>query len=183
MSRRITQDVLSAAKAGDGPAFRVIYEEIAPAVLGYLTAKGVSDPEAVTSDVFLAFLPHLPTVTGGPAGLRTLLFSIAHARMVDHHRNRKRRPETIEYDLLSHRGTSPSAEHTVLESLETDRVIALLSELSDDQRDILILRLVGDLTVEQVAEVVGKTPGAVKQHQRRGLIALRELLKSRQVTL
>ena len=183
MSPRITADVLAAAQAGDGDAFRLIYQEIAPAILGYLTAKGVADSEAATSDVFLALLPQLPTVTGGPSGLRTLVFSIAHARMVDHHRARSRRPETFEYDPATDLRSSPSAEHTALESIESRSVRELLAELPQEQREVLMLRLIADLTVSQVAEVMGKTEGAVKQHQRRGLLALRELLRTRQVTL
>jgi RNA polymerase sigma-70 factor (ECF subfamily) len=122
-------------------------------------------------------------LTGGPAGLRTLLFSIAHARMVDHHRTSSRRPGALEYDPQTDRRTAPSAEDTALQSIQAATVIALLDELTDDQREVLALRLIADLTVDQVAEVVGKSPGAVKQHQRRGLIALRELLVSRGVTL
>ncbi|CAN5429055.1 sigma-70 family RNA polymerase sigma factor [soil metagenome] len=183
MSSRITHEVLSAAQAGDGAAMSVIYRETAPAILGYLTAKGVSDPEGVTSDVFLAFLPRLPALTGGPAGLRTLLFSIAHARMVDHHRSRSRRPDPVEFEPELDRRATDSAEQTALTALSTDLVVDLLGELSDDQREVLVLRLVADLTVDQVAEVLDKSPGAVKQHQRRGLIALRELMRTRQVTL
>jgi RNA polymerase sigma factor (sigma-70 family) len=183
VSPSITADVLAAAQAGDGNAFRLIYEDLAPAILGYLSAKGVSDPEAVTSDVFLALLPQLPTITGGPAGLRTLVFSIAHARMVDHHRARGRRPETVEYDPTADVRLSPSAEHTALESMEAASVTKLLAELPQTQREVLMLRLIGDLTVPQVAEVMGTTAGAIKQHQRRGLLALRELLSTRQVTL
>lgn len=180
---QITQAVLAAAQAGDAAAFRIIYDQLAPAVLGYLTSKGVGDPEAVTSDVFLAFLPRLGMVTGGPDGLRTLVFSIAHARMVDDHRRRRREPEMTEYDVTADWRTSASAEHQAVQALGTDGVVEMLGELSPDQREVLVLRIVADLTVEQVAEVVGKSAGAVKQLQRRGLICLRERLASRGVTL
>src|SRR6478672_10167211 len=81
--RAITDGVVRAAQDGEAAAFRVIYEELAPLVLGYLTAKGVADPEAVTGDVFLAALPRLRELSGGAAGLRTFVMSVAHARMVD----------------------------------------------------------------------------------------------------
>jgi RNA polymerase sigma-70 factor (ECF subfamily) len=59
----------------------------------------------------------------------------------------------------------------------------LLAELTPDQRDVLLLRVVADLTVEQVAEVVGKPAGAVKALQRRGLAALRRLVEAEGVPL
>jgi len=83
MAAPITDGVVRAAQDGEAAAFRVIYEELAPVVLGYLTAKGVADPEAVTGDVFLAALPRLRELSGGAAGLRTFVMSVAHARMVD----------------------------------------------------------------------------------------------------
>ncbi|BAS11715.1 hypothetical protein AHiyo8_00180 [Arthrobacter sp. Hiyo8] len=64
------------------------YREYSPGVCGYLRTRGVEDPEAVTQDVFLALYPQLGDLRGGPAGLRTLIFTIAHARAVDSHRRR-----------------------------------------------------------------------------------------------
>ena len=49
------------------------------------------------------------------------------------------------------------------------------AQLAPDQCDVVLLRILGDLTVEQVADVLGKTPGAVKQLERRGLEAIRRL--------
>ena len=69
-----------------------------------------------------------------------------------------------------------STESDVLARLGPERVRSLLGELSPDQRDVLLLRIVADLTVEQVAEALGKAPGAVKQLQRQGLGALRRRL-------
>jgi RNA polymerase sigma-70 factor (ECF subfamily) len=92
MAAPITDGVVRAAQDGEAAAFRVIYEELAPVVLGYLTAKGVADPEAVTGDVFLAALPRLRELSGGAAGLRTFVMSVAHARMVDDARRRRRQP-------------------------------------------------------------------------------------------
>jgi RNA polymerase sigma factor (sigma-70 family) len=179
----ISDDVLSAAQAGDGSAFRIIYAELAPAVQGYLTARGVPDPEAVTSDVFVALLPRLASISNGAAGLRTLTFSIAHARMVDDVRRRARQPELSEYDPAEDPRTAHSAEHHAGEALATARVLTLLRELSEEQREVLILRIVADLSVEQVAAIVGKSSGAVKQLQRRGLLVLRQRLADRDVTL
>ena len=57
-----------------------------------------------------------------------------------------------------------------------DAARALLDGLPEDQRNVMVLRIVADLTVEQVAQVLGKRPGAVKALQRRALDSLRRKL-------
>jgi RNA polymerase sigma-70 factor (ECF subfamily) len=74
-------------------------------------------------------------------------------------------------------------EDDALVRLGTARVRELCARLSVDQRDVLLLRLVAGLTVEQVAETVGKSVGATKALQRRGLAALQRELERRGVTL
>ena len=141
--------------------------------MGYLRARGVEDPEAVTQEVFIAVLPKIGKIIGGEDGVRTFLFSIAHARAVDHHRVRVRRFPTVEYDpKLDGRSTS-SAEEIMLTQADREATVALLAALKTEHRDVLLLRIVADLPLEQVAKVMGKSVGSVKQLQRRALLALR----------
>ncbi len=165
-------DALVAAQAGRPWALRAVYEELAPRVHGYLRARGASEPEDLTSEVFLTVFTRLATVTGGAAGLRTLVFSVAHARLVDDLRRQYRRDDVSYEDWHDDRSTG-SCEDEAVERINAAGVRALLDELPTDQRDVLLMRLVADLSVEQTAEAVGKSTGAVKQLQRRGLLALR----------
>lgn len=181
--RGITDEVVAAAQRGDVRAFRVVYDNLAGAVLGYLRAKGVADPEAVTSDVFLTVWPKLSAITGGAAGLRKLVFAIAHARMVDDYRARSRRPVATEYEPDTDTRTVASAEEAAQIALGTARVIETLAILPDEQREVLTLRIVADLPLDHVAEIVGKSVGAVKQLQRRGLVTIRQAIEERRVTL
>lgn len=176
MNDALLDEVLPAAQAGEAWAVRRLYDDLAPRVLGYLRARGATEPEDLTSEVFLAVLPRLATVTGGAAGLRTFVFSVAHARLVDDLRKRSRRGPTAPYLPEDDPRASPSAEEEGLVSLQSARVRTLLETLVPDQRDVLVLRVLGDLTVEQVAEALGKSTGAVKQLQRRGLLALKRAL-------
>ncbi len=66
-------------------------------------------------EVFLAVLPRLQTVTGGVAGLRTFVFSVAHARMVDDHRRQSRRPVKLPFDAEMDQREASSAEAEALE--------------------------------------------------------------------
>lgn len=175
-------DVLPAARGGQPWALRVLYDELAPQVHGYLRARGASEPEDLTSEVFLAVFPRLGTVTGGAAGLRTLVFSVAHARLVDDLRYRARRSPTVEYDPGRDDRSAPSSEDEALALLADDRVREILGGLPDDQRDVLLLRVVNDLSLEQTAEAMGRSTGAIKQLQRRALLALRARATTGSVT-
>ena len=178
MSDAVLEDVLTAAQAGEAWALRRLYETLAPAVLAYLRARGAEDPEDLTSEVFVTVLPRLASVTGGAVGLRTFTFSVAHARLVDDLRRRSRRQPSKEYDVSTDPRVMPSAEDEALVGLQGERVLSLLGMLLPDQRDVLTMRILGDLTVEQVATALGRSEGAVKQLQRRGLLTLRAHLEA-----
>ncbi|MEJ1179885.1 RNA polymerase sigma factor [Pseudarthrobacter sp. NPDC055928] len=160
--------------AGVDPAviFGAVYRTFSGAVLGYLKARGVDDPEAVTQDVFLAFYPKIGELTGGLQGAKSLVFSIAHARMVDYYRRVERRPDFTPYDPLQDGRSTASAEDHVLG--HGDGAAHLLEGLAEDHREVLALRVVADLSIEQVAGIMGKSPGAIKQLQRRALQNLKD---------
>ncbi len=172
MADPLTEQMVSAARANSPTALRAVYESLAPAVHGYLRSKGCEDPEALTQDVFLTVFSKISTVSGGPSGLRTFAFSVAHARMVDEHRRRERQPATAPYDPELDNRFTDSAEETVLQSrLGADE---LLEGLTGAQREVLLLRVVADLSLEDTAVIMGKTVNTVKQLQRRALLALKE---------
>ncbi|WP_255768654.1 RNA polymerase sigma factor [Pseudarthrobacter sulfonivorans] len=160
--------------AGADPAvlFGVVYRTFSGAVLGYLRARGVDDPEAVTQDVFLAFFPKIGELTGGLQGAKSLVFSIAHARMVDHYRRVERSPAFTPYDPLQDARSTASAEDHALG--HAGGAAGMLEGLPNDHREVLALRVVADLSIEQVASIMGKSQGAIKQLQRRALQNLKD---------
>ena len=85
--------------------------------------------------------------------------------------------------MASARGAGGDAEEAALRTIGTDRAVALCARLAPDQREVVLLRILGDLTVDQVAEVLGKSPGAVKQLQRRAFEAIRRLVDREGVPL
>ncbi|KPN18124.1 RNA polymerase sigma factor [Arthrobacter sp. Edens01] len=172
MADPLTETIVSEARANTPAALRAVYESLAPSVLGYLKSKGCEDPEALTQDVFLAVFSRISTVSGGPAGLRTFVFSVAHARMVDDYRRRERQPATAPYDPQLDQRTTESAEDAVVHSPLA--AAELLDGLSEPQREVLLLRVVADLSLEETAATMGKTVNSVKQLQRRALLALKE---------
>ena len=172
------EDAFPAAQSGQPWALRALYDELAPRVHGYLQARGAREPEDLTSEVFLTVFSRLATVTGGVAGLRTLVFSVAHARLVDDLRRRSRRADAVSYETWHDDRMTASTEDEAVDRIRTAEVQALLDALPADQRDVLLMRIVGDLSLEQTAQAIGRSTGAVKQLQRRGLLALRGRLQA-----
>ncbi len=176
-------EVLARARAGSAEAFTLLYEDLVRPVAAYLRARGVRDVEDLTSEVFLAVFTSVGRFTGGQVPFRSWVFTIAHRRLVDHWRSGSRSVPQAPYEPQDDDRSTESAENQALDVLGEERALELLAMLTDDQREVLVLRIVADLTVEQVAEVVGKRPGAVKALQRRGLSTLRRILESEAVTL
>jgi RNA polymerase sigma factor (sigma-70 family) len=170
----LADEYLQADKEDPALLFTAAYNEFSGPVFGYLRARGVDDPEAVTQDVFLALYPKLDSLRGGLQGAKALLFSIAHARMVDHYRKRERTPDSAPYESDLDSRCAPSAEDQAFGHGEGLGVSELLADLNPDYREVLALRVVADLSLEETADIMGKSQGAVKQLQRRALSALRE---------
>lgn len=175
--------VLCRARAGEAAGFQCLYDDLAPPVAAYLRGRGVRDVEDVTSEVFLAVFTGLPRFTGGQPEFRSWVFTIAHRRIVDQWRAAGRTPQTVGWDERHDPRAADSAEQDAFVRLGEDRVRELLDGLSEDQRDVLLLRILGDMTVDQVADALGKRSGAVKALQRRALSSLRRALEAEGVTL
>lgn len=170
--QRFTQ-TLAAARQGDEAAWGRVYHELAPSVLGYLRFRGVPEFEDVAGEVFLQVVRDLDRFEGDHRQFRSWVLSIARHRLLDEHRRRGRRPvEPVTEETLVAAGPTGDVEAEALDRLGSAEVLRLIGALSPDQQDVLVLRLVGDLTVEEVAAAIGKRPGAVKALQRRGLQAI-----------
>jgi RNA polymerase sigma factor (sigma-70 family) len=167
--------VLEAAQAGAEWAWSRLYNDIAGPVLGYLRTRGAVEPEDLVGEVFLQVARNLGTFRGDYPAFRSWVFTVAHHRVVDERRYRTRRP-VDPGDIPEGTLATGNTEAEALEQLATDEVIGLLATLTAEQRDVLLLRVVGDLSVDEVAKVVGRRPGAVKALQRRGLDSLRRVI-------
>lgn len=174
--RSVTSQQIAAAQAGDEAAWRDIHRMLAPSILGYLRMNGARDPEDVMGEVFLHMARKIRAFSGSPSGFRSWVFTIAHHRMVDDHRSRTRRPLTLVENLPE--VEADPADLEAFDNMGTQRVRDLLALLTEDQRNVLLLRLVAGLTIEEIADLIGKNVGSTKQLQRRGLNALRKHLES-----
>ena len=176
--------VLAAVRCGAGWAAERLWRSLAPAVAGYLRAQGAAEPDDLTSEVFIGVFRSLATFSGGEEQFRSWVFTIAHRRLLDERRRAVRRPAPAPIADDDHAASpSDSAEHDALRRLSVERVRRVCGRLAPDQRDVLLLRLVGGLTAEEVAAALGKSPGAVRALQHRGVAALRRIFDHEGVPL
>ena len=166
--------VLAAAQEGSEWAWDILVRDLGPSLVRFFRTRGVPDPEAVMGDVFVDLARNISTFDGDEAGFRSWVFVIAYRRMSDEWRRRRRRPdETLRGLTTDSPQTVPSAEDEAMESLGGAQAAQLLETLTDDQRDVITLRVVAGLTLNETATAIGKPVGAVKALQRRGIAALR----------
>jgi len=173
----LDDDVRDAA-AGDGVALRRLYDALSPKIVGYLRMRGAEDPEGLTNDVFLAVFSRLDRLTGGWQGFRALAFTVAHSRVVDDLRRQARQPRHHEYDAEQDGRTDESAEQRALAGMDDGDATELLALLPEEQRTVVILRVLGDLSVAQTALAMRTTESRVKKLQQRAVFALRGLVST-----
>ena len=138
-------------------------------MLGYLRSQGAADPEDLLGEVFLQVARDINRFRGDGAALRRWIFSIAHNRLLDDRRRRARRPQEVD----SPPADQPAAAHP--EPVDPE-LLEALAALTPEQREVVTLRFLGDLSLEDVAKITRRRVGAVKALQHRGLEQLERLL-------
>ena len=180
----LTAADLVAARRRDPAAVTRIYQAYAPALLRFFVAA-TGDRHAaedLTGTVFAAAIEALPGFRGEITKLGGWLFRIARNDLYDYRRRVARvRTENLD-DVLDEAALvedAPDPQDLAIDRLDAGRVIAALQQLSTDQREVLLLRLAAGLPAPEVAATLGKTTGAVKSLQHRGLASLARVLELR----
>ena len=164
-------------------AWRELYRETAPAVDRYLRARRVPDADDVVGETFVNVVRTIDGFQGDETAFRAWVFAIARNRATDELRRVIRHPSApASIEELDARGPRGDVENEAMEGLAAERIGRLLGALTTDQRDVLLLRIIGGLTIDQVAAAVGRKPGAVKMLQARGVAAIRRDIERGAVT-
>lgn len=172
--------LLQRAQKGDESAFADLWRHYNPMILRFLaTLADRSDIEEVASSVWVDVVRRLGSFQGDHDGFRAWVFTIARSRLVDLRRARSSRVPTapstdVDIDRPDER---PGPEALAVDASGTDRAITLIATLPESQREVLMLRIVGDFDVARTAEILNKSPGAVRVLCHRGLQRLAELLE------
>jgi RNA polymerase sigma factor (sigma-70 family) len=169
-------DVLAAAKAGGAWAWEQLFASVERQLRGYLVAQGAGDPENMAGDVLLGAVAGIGGFDGSERQFRSWIFVMAHHRLIDERRRNRRRERVTRLAPLCEQIDDAGVD--VLARLDASEWAERLARLSDDQRTVVLLRVVAGLSTDETAAVVGKRPGAVRVLQHRALGRLREILSA-----
>jgi RNA polymerase sigma-70 factor (ECF subfamily) len=167
------------AVRGDKRAIGELYNRYVDRIYRYVYSRvrSAAAAEDLTAEVFVKALEALPGYTPTDRPLHAWLYSIARARTIDYWRKQDRRQHVELADNLPAKASPP---HELLDLEEQwAMAIDLIAQLTDEQQDVLLLRFVGELGLQEVAQVLGKTLGSVKALQHRALASLARLRATR----
>ena len=166
------EELVAWAQRGEREAFGALYDRYLHRVYGYCyrllgTREAAED---ANTEVFMRALAALPVYRVG--SFRSWLFAIAHNVVADE--LRRRRP-AVSLEAVQLIDQGPSPEEIATAAAERSALLALLPQLSSDQRDVVALRLSG-LSAAEIGEALGKPRNAVDGIHHRALLRLRSLV-------
>jgi len=166
-------EIIQRAKAYDPDALSTLYERYYQGIYRYVYYRVGSSAlaEDLTADVFVKMLHGIQSYSVQGVPFSAWLYRIARNRVIDHMR---RQPEKADLSLEEARvETIASGETTLEQALQRDELLKAVQVLTDDQRQVIILKFIEDMDNATIAAVMGKTEGAVKSLQHRALDTLR----------
>jgi RNA polymerase sigma-70 factor (ECF subfamily) len=173
---------LVSALAGDRDAAEYVLRWIRPLVVRYCRAhvgaqeRAFASADDVAQEVCLAVFAALPRYRDQGSPFLAFVYGIAAHKVADAHRSSVRNHAEPVADIPDTPELTDGPEAQVMKGELAQRMNKLLDMLPDNQREILVLRVVVGLSAEETAEAVGSTPGAVRVAQYRTLRRLRSML-------
>ncbi len=175
-------EALAGAGTGDAAGFQWLFEAYGRRVNAYVRSRGCAEPDDVTSEVFAAAFWSLAGFSGTEDNFVAWLFQIARNKVIDGARYASRRPQLSPGEGGPDEVAGVDVEAAALGDVENAWLWEVLDELTDEQREVLILRFVADLSIERTAEVLGKEANAVKALQHRAIRAAHRKISAGAVT-
>ncbi|QCW49712.1 sigma-70 family RNA polymerase sigma factor [Nocardioides dongxiaopingii] len=167
------------ARTGDADAFGQLFDHYQPSVYRFLFYRTRSVPlaEDLTSETFLRALRNMTSFRWQGKDFGAWLMTIARNLAHDHHKAGRTRLELSTEDMGAHDDAGEdSPEDQVLTGLTNELLLEALTKLPDEQRDCLVMRFLQGMSIAETATVLGKSDGAVKQLQLRGVRNLAKLM-------
>ncbi len=169
-------DVLDGARRGDSRAVEQLFRELQPRLLRFLQSQESRAADDIAAEVWLTVATGISRFEGDWSDFRSWVFAIARRRLADLRRTAvRRRTDVVDVDAFARHQAGDAPEDEALENLSGQQAAALItSVLSGEQADVLLLRVLADLDVEQVASIMQRSPNWVRVTQHR---AVRRLAK------
>jgi RNA polymerase sigma-70 factor (ECF subfamily) len=170
---------LAGALAGDEVAFAALYRMVQPRLLRYLRGLTPDGAEDMAAEAWVEVVLGLGRFDGEAAGFTAWVFTIARRKSIDRSRYQARRPTTVLPEHDRRDPTERDVAESVVEAESTEKALALVRTLPTDQAEAILLRVVAGLEIAQVAELMGRSGGAVRVLTHRGLKRLGATLADR----
>ena len=166
------------ARAGDSEAFGQLFDHYNGSVYRFVYYRVGSAPlaEDLTSETFFRALRSMSSFRWQGKDFGAWLMTIARNLTADHYKSGRTRLETATEDMGVHDSTTEGPEDSVLTSLTNEALLEALGELPKEQQECLIMRFLQGMSIAETAGILGRTDGAVKQLQLRGVRNLAKLM-------
>jgi len=165
----------------DGQDLDELYRKLQPALLGHLRVVHAGQAEDIAGDVWTEVAASFPRFIGGDDAFRAWVFTLARRRSIDTYRRAARRP-TVSLVGDRHDVAVDRPEDETLARITMDATVARLRRLLPaDQAEVVLLRVVRGLSVDEVAALTSKTAVNVRVLQHRGLNRLAARFGGREV--
>ena len=166
------------ARQGDSEAFGLLYDHYQPSVYRFLFYRTRSSTlaEDLTSETFFRALRSMNNFRWQGKDFGAWLMTIARNLATDHFKAGRTRLELTTEDMALHDDATDGPEGAVLAGLTNEILLRALTELPPEQRDCLVMRFLQGMSIAETAAVLGRSDGAVKQLQLRGVRNLAKLM-------
>ncbi|MBD2758878.1 RNA polymerase sigma factor ShbA [Yimella sp. cx-573] len=175
------RDLAVQARSGDDAAAASLMAQVHQIALRYARARlgrfsaSVDASADVAQEVCVAVLTALPRYVDKGAPFEAFVYRIASHKVADAQRGVMRGAVPSD-DLPEELDTAPTPEQHALQSDAAQQMHGYLDQLSDQQREVLTLRVAVGMSAEETAAALDMTPGAVRVAQHRALARLRTLM-------
>ncbi len=166
------------ARGGDTEAFGLLFDHYHPSVYRFLFHRTRSQAlaEDLTSETFFRALRGMANFRWQGKDFGAWLMTIARNLCTDHFKAGRTRLEMTTEDMTPHDDATEGPEESVLASLTNEVLLKALCELPPEQKDCLIMRFLQGMSIAETAQVLGRSDGAIKQLQLRGVRNLAKLM-------
>lgn len=172
-------ELIQRAVSGDPDAFATLYDTYIEQIYRFIFFRVGDEPTAedLTSQVFIKAWDNLSSYQVRGLPFSAWLFRIARNSVIDYYRTFKE-TTSLEFEAVAKPDPAGDVDERIERQLQAEEVRLALQKLTEDQRQVLTLRFIEGFSTEEVAQVLGKRPGAIRALQMRGLQALTEIFGS-----
>jgi RNA polymerase sigma-70 factor (ECF subfamily) len=169
--------LIQRVRQGDQDAARALFERYFDRIYNYVYARlgRPEDAEDLAIDTMTRSLTRLDLFHDQGVAFSSWVYRIAHNATVDHYRRRGKVSLVPLENAVLPQSADPS--ELAMDQISNEELRSALRKLTDEQQQVLILRFFQDLSAVQVAEIIGKSVGAVQALQHRALASLERALQ------